>query len=148
MAGLESPVEESPWGVVEEEATIGSRRERRLRARGGEGMWGPLLPAGCVESGLGEAVWEAGEAGCALLRAARAEVRVAREGYRIERLAGVSDSASEGPSSAGQGWGAADRSRLLRMSASSSELFTGVRSRPSPVGGSGGGSERSWVGGC
>ena len=70
MAGLESPVEESPWGVVEEEATIDSRRERRLRARGGEGMWGPLLPAGCVESGLGEAVWEAGEAGCALLRAA------------------------------------------------------------------------------
>ena len=84
MAGLESPVEELPWGIVAEEATIDSRRERRLRlslrARGGEGMWGPLLPAGRVESGLGEAVWEAGEAGCALLRAARAEVRVAREG--------------------------------------------------------------------
>ena len=43
MAGLESPVEESPWGVVEEEATIDSRRERRLRARGGEGMWGHYL---------------------------------------------------------------------------------------------------------
>ena len=53
MAGLESPVEESPWGVVEEEATIDSRRERRLRARGARGCGVRCCRPGASRVGLG-----------------------------------------------------------------------------------------------